>query len=440
MKAKLFVIFVAFWGLSGLTFSANAQENFYEETFSLYGYVVNFFNANLYADDWRITDSDYGNILNGRLKGDWNPGDNLSFHAELVYNATVGNQNPYVVSENYGLGPMVFDGPGTAEQETQYDYPFSDFVQSICVDHLWGSVNLGRFDIQFGKLPIAWGTGYFFNPTSKATAVPFLDTISEETPGTIGVIPSLSFLEGFLSIQGYVAFQNKIPNTLPIAVDGNWANLPFGLKLQGIIGVFDLSCSWIKEVALTETGWSRIHYLGADFAGGIWNFGLYGETALKMWDESMNYLAFKDDQFLDLLDVCVGFDYFIPVVDIDTRVEYYRQGSGVRDKSEYESNFAKLQSGEQMVLAEDYLLLHFERSFLDYFNLSTAGIINLNDGSVVFVPEISGEPYGNFQVGLGAMLFFGPAGSEFDGEYTGAVYPEFDLTDPGIYVRCKLSF
>ena len=62
-----------------------------------------------------------------------------------------------------------------------------------------------------------------------------------------------------------------------------------------------------------------------------------------------------------------------------------------------------------MVLAEDYLLFYLERTFLDYFRLSTAG--------------------------LGAMIFFGPEGSEFDGEYAG-----FDLTEPAIYLRCKLSF
>lgn len=430
MKSRLVVLFVA---LGGIAFSVSAQESFYKETFSLYGYVVNFFNANLYADDWRITDSDYGNILYGRLKGDWNPGDNLSFHTELAYQGSVGNQNPYVAYESYGLGSSIYDGPGTAEEETQYDYPFIDFVQTVYVDHLWGSVNLGRFDVQFGKLPIAWGTGYFFNPTSKAATIPFLDTISEETPGTLGVIPSVSFLEGFLSIQGYVTFQDKSQATVPVAVDGDWANIPFGVKLKGIVGSFDLSASWLKEVALTQNGWSRIHYLGADFAGAIWNFGVYGEAALKMWDESQEKPAFEYDPVLDLLDVCIGFDYLIPVLDIDTRVEYYHQGSGERDKSNYD--FSKQLSGEQLVLAQDYLLFYLERSFLDYFNISTVGFLNTNDGSLGFVPEVSGEPYGNFQVGLGAMLFFGPEGSEFDGEYAG-----FDITEPAVYLRCKLSF
>ena len=431
MKSKLVTLLIAALGLSGVVFTAAAQESFYEETFSLYGYVVNFFNANLYSDDWRITDSDYGNILYGRLKGDWNPGDNLSFHAELAYQGSVGNQNPLVVYNNYGLIPAALDltDEGITFQE--------DMIQSIAVDHLWGSVNLGRFDIQFGKLPIAWGTGYFFNPTSKAAAIPYLDTVTEETPGTIGIVPSASFLEGFLSVQGYLAFQEKSHSTSILAANGRWNNLPFGVKMQAIVGSFDISAGWIKEVVCIDPAtdeFSRLHYLSTDFAGAIWNFGVYGEVALKMWDESEDKLAFASDSMLNLLEVCVGFDYFVPVLEIDTRVEYYRQGSGELDTSKYD--FTKLITGQQLVLAQDYLLVYVERSFLDYFSISATGFVNVNDGSLGFVPEVSGEPYGNFQVGLGAMLFFGPKGSEFDGEYSGS----FDLTEPSVYLRCRLSF
>jgi hypothetical protein len=406
MKSRLALLLLASLGLSGVVFPAMAQESFYEETFSLYGYVVNFFNANLYAEDWTISDSDYGNILYGRLKGDWNPGDNLSFHAELDYNVSIGNLSA------------------------------GDAVQNASVDHLWGSVNIGRFDVQFGKLPIAWGTGYFFNPTSKVTTIPFLESVSEETPGTVGIVPSLSFQDGFVSIQGYVCFQDKSHSTSLLVNNGDWANLPFGVKLQGIAGSFDFSAGWIKEVLhieIPEDKFLRAHYLSADFTGAVWDFGVYGEAALKMWDESKDHLEFKDNQLLDLLDVCVGFDYFIPALEIDTRLEYYHQGSGVRNPAEYD--FDKQLAGEQLVLAEDYLLIYLERSFLDYVSIGTAGFVNINDGSFGLIPELSGEPYGNFEVGLGAMLFYGTTGSEFDGKY-----PGFDITEPSVFLRCKLSF
>jgi len=436
MRAKYVKIILVVVCLIGLGVPVMAQD-FYEQTFSLYGYVVNFFNANLYADDWKVSDSDYGNILYSRLKGDWNPGDNLSFHAELAYNAAIGNQNLWVVYEGFGISPL--DGPATGteadpEIETQADYPTEDFVQSISVEHLWGSLNFGRFDVQFGKLPIAWGTGYFFNPTSRVAAAPFMDSVTEETLGTFAVVPSVSFLDGMLSLQGYVAFQDKSHKPTALQADGYWANLPLGLKFQGIVGSFDLSASWIREVALTLTeGYRRIHYIGIDMVGAVWDFGVYGEAALKYWNEAETELSFESEDISDLLEVCVGFDYFISGLEIDSRVEYYHQGPGVKNSGAYD--VSKLLFGEQMVLAEDYLLLYLERSFFDYFKVGGVGVVNLNDASFAFIPEISGEPYGNLEVGLGAMLFYGSSGSEYNGELG-----EFDITEPAVFLRCKLSF
>ena len=162
---------------------------------------------------------------------------------------------------------------------------------------------------------------------------------------------------------------------------------------------------------------------------GNWSRIIYQDVVTRL-DEIREDLK----ELLDLLDFCVGFDYFIPLLEVEARVEFYHQGSGVRVTGEYDEN--KLLSGEQMVLAEDYLLFYLERSFLDYFSVNATGLININDGSLGFIPEISGEPYSNLQVGLGAMLFLGPEGSEFDGEYSGT----FDLTEPAVYLRCKLSF
>jgi len=429
VKSKLAVLLLISLGLGGAAYTATAQESFYEETFSLYGYVVNFFNANLYADDWRITDSDYGNVLYGRLKGDWNPGDNLSFHMELAYQGSVGNQNIGLIYEDYGVSgadPSIYG--------------------SVQIDHFWGSANLGRFDVQFGKLPIAWGTAYFFNPTARVAVAPFLETVAEETPGTMGVVPSVSFLDGLLSLQGYIAFEDKSHFPIALQEERGWEYLPFGLKLQGIIGSFDLSASWIKEVAITQiNGYQRNHYAGVDIVGAVWNFGVYAEAAVKLWDEENKGFAFEDDPFWDLLELSIGFDYFIPFVEIDTRLEYFHYGPGETNTNDYDVR--KLILGDQMVLGEDYMLLYLERSFLDYFTVKAAGIANVNDGSFIVAPELSGQPFNNLDVGLGAMYLSGSHGSEYNGEFSydafEAIIPDpgvLDFTEPAVYLRCKLSF
>ncbi|MBN1696576.1 MAG: hypothetical protein JW881_03590 [Spirochaetales bacterium] len=408
-----------------------------EEKFGLYGYLVNLLNVNINMNGDRFDNADFGDTVYLRLKGDWNPGEHLSFHAELSYIAQFGNQNPMVFFESAGLPPLV----------PQENFPLDDFVQSLTVDHFYGTVSFRQCDIRFGKMPIAWGTGYAFNPTQKTSLSPFMDTVSEETPGTYGISPGVSITDR-LAIQGYVAFQDKTHKLNAVTGDADWDNLPYGIKIKGIIGAFDLSAGWIKEVIALPNPlppplieeYRRSYYIGADFAGAVWDFGVYGEAAFLLPQNPDREFDFEGYDFEDLIEVACGFDYTIPVIDVDARCEYYHQGSGTADKDDYDAT--KILSGEQVLQAEDYLFFFLEKTFLDYYSISTAGFVNLNDGSLAIVPSFAYDMYGNFQVECGGMIFFGPDGSEFNGEYTVdyGVPIDIDLIQPGFYLRAKLSF
>jgi hypothetical protein len=417
------------------------EETVTEEVFSLYGYLVNYLNINFNMAGNEFDDTDFGNVIYLRLKGDWNPGEHLSFHAELSYAAQFGNQNPLVFFEAAGLPAMI----------DQYAYPLDDFIQTLTIDHFCGSVSFWKCDIQFGKMPIAWGTGYVFNPTQRVTLMPFMDTVTEETPGTYGIAPGLSVIDE-LAIQGYVAFQDRTHKLNAVTGDVDWDNLPYGIKIQGILGSFDLSASWIKEVsaqgipnpapppAITGYDFNQFYYIGVDAAGAIWDFGVYGEAVINLPQNEDNEFDFEGHDFKDLLEVACGFDYTIPVIEVDTRCEYYHQGIGETDKDNYD--IARILSGEQVLQAEDYLFLYLEKTFLDYYSISAAGFINLNDGSLAIIPVFSYDMYGNFQVECGGMIFFGQEGSEFNGNginFMGSPI-DADLSQPALFLRAKLSF
>ncbi|MBN2443924.1 MAG: hypothetical protein JXJ04_21355 [Spirochaetales bacterium] len=412
---------------------------FTEETFSLYGYLVNYFAVELIFSGNEFDSSSVGNVSYLRLKADWNPGENLAFHAEVSYDAKFGNQNPYLLYETYGMVPAGY----------QANFPMDDFVQSFTFDHFYGKLNIWKFDIQFGKMPIAWGTGYAFNPTQKVSLAPFMDTISEETPGTYGIAPSLSIISG-LSLEGYLAFQDKSHKTTSVLEDGDWNNLPYGIKLLGILGSFDLSLSWIKEVFYGpradvpgEYEHRRSYYVGTDFAGGIGDVGVYGEAALHLpQNEDETEFDFRDHEFKDLIEVACGFYYTLPVINVELRGEFYHQGTGVTDKAEY--NLMDLFSGEKTLQGEDYLFFYLDKLFLDYFRISAAAFFNLHDSSWALIPVVAYDMYDNFQVELGSTFFFGDSMTEFSGEYDIDPLPEseliIDLIQPLVYLRCKLSF
>ena len=78
-----------------------------------------------------------------------------------------------------------------------------------------------------------------------------------------------------------------------------------------------------------------------------------------------------------------------------------------------------------------------ERVFFNYLTLTAGGMVNLNDFSGVIYPGISYELYSNFLVSFGGYIFAGKADTEFGGEYDST---SFDLTEPALYARIKLSF
>jgi len=372
--------------------------------FSLYGYLVNFSTVNFYTDGIKVENADIGNTLYMRLKGDFEPEEALHFHFEAYYSGSIGKLLPSSLYEEYAI------------------------------DHLWGAVAVGPLDLQFGKMPIAWGTAYLFNPSSRTSVATSMETVSEETPGTLGIVPSVQIAPE-LALQGYLAFQDKNHITAAGA-NGDFNNLPFGIKIQATPGLFDFSAGFITEIINDGSSYSRYYYFSSDFAGAVRDFGVYGEAALRFpGDGGSLSLDYKGYNFPDSLELAAGFDYNIPGIDVVTRVEYYHHGPGVSSKNDYD--VSKVLSGELMLQGEEYLFLMLERVFSNYLTLTAGGMVNLNDFSGVIYPGVSYELYSNFLVSFGGYIFVGRADTEFGGEYDNA---SFDLTEPALYARIKLSY
>jgi hypothetical protein len=406
--------------------SASPRQSFTEEKLSFYGYVVDYVGVELAGDT--STATALGDILYLRMKADFKPQEGLSFHVEGVYDARTGNQSAFVLARDYGLA---------SSDSTSH-------VQEIKIDHAWGSVIFGDFSLQFGKIPIGWGSAYVFNPTQRASRPLLLDPVIDETPGTLALVPSWSPLDA-LRFSGYAAFQDKSLRDEVALRDGAWDNIPFALRAQTTVGKFDISASLIKEVEYVEdalsgdAAYERSWFGGLDCAGAIWNFGVYAEAALRLPTDDRG-LSWDPDGFelKDALETAVGFDYvFSGLDDLELRTEYYHQGSGESDSDRYD--VLAVISGETLVQAENYLYCRVEKVFADYFTLDLGCLANLDDRSAVMFPELTYEARDNLKFLVGAGIPWGPTGSEFDGRYDlGA--GEFDIMKAQVYASCKLSF
>lgn len=392
-------------------------EGFGTEETSLYGYIQNYLH---------LSEDDTGNVLYFRLKGDWNPGPNLSFHMELYNDFHTGNQHPAYLST---LLPVPAGETGSNASDEL----------NLKIDHLWGMVNLEKLDIQFGKIPIGWGTGYAFNPTAKTHPVSFLDNISEETPGTLGLLSGYA-LNDSTALQVYLAFEDKTHTLRPEG--GGWDRIPFGVKAQKIWGAFDFSLSWIREVVFQQVAqeYAQEYYLGGDFAGAVGDFGVYGEAALNLPRNEDGEFDFSGRRTKDLLEYCVGGDYVFFATDATLRVEYYHQGRGVTNKADYDL-MTGLSTG-QVLQAEDYFLVSMEKIFhvraRDY-TFIFGSLVNLNDGSFILMPELNYNAADNIELILGAVAPCGEEGSEFNGTWK-VNGSEVELLRPSFYLQVKLSF
>ena len=79
----------------------------FEEEMSIYGYIVSFTNINLYENVAEISDSNVGESVYLRLKGDWRPEKDVAFHLEAAYSADFGNMNSVARMADYSLLPAL---------------------------------------------------------------------------------------------------------------------------------------------------------------------------------------------------------------------------------------------------------------------------------------------------------------------------------------------
>jgi len=404
------------------------------ETAALYGYATQYTQVGLDRRGGAWREPTLGEALLLRLKADFRPHDALVFHAESSWLATMGNQNTYVLLDRAGLG---------VDQDL---HPLEDFHQKLIVDHAWGAATLGRVTLKFGRMPIGWGTAWFFNPTQRVALPPFLDMVTEETPGTMALEPTFAPLER-MALTGYLAFEDKGHKTTALAEDMRLGNLPWGLRCKLIAGPVDLSASVFREVvfrAADPETWTplegedailRTDYAGLDFATFVAWIGIYGEAAFVLHSSD----GVADAGLAERLESTLGLEASLPGGRTDLKLEYFFQGTGEPDPDGYD--LLRVLQSERVVLGRHYLAPFAEVRFRDdLLRASVVAVINLGDGSAVALPTVTWSPLTDLQFTAGMILSAGAEGTEFSGTFT-LPWGEADLVDSlSVFARVKMAF
>jgi hypothetical protein len=419
-------------------------------SFSAYGYVKSSARLGLEAFSMGGNAAEgSGALTTLRLKGDWEPETAVSAHIELDFETSRGYLNPYGFQEASGLDALAAAGGGQTSAGLQAANPQDDFHSQLTVDHAWGLFSAGPLDLKIGKMPIAWGTAYAFNPLDRVHSnQDFGGSEGEETPGSTGLKPSLQ-LGGPLTLSGYMVYEDKSRSAPAGESGGNPNNYPFGIQLQGYRGGTDWSLAFVKEVLYLGSGGSSIggtadeyrrrYYLGGELFTAIADGGLYAETVCRLPGENGTIDFSNEFNWRQLLETAVGFEYSLEHLST-IRVEYYFHGGGAENKADYQP--LGLLSGELPMLGRHYLFTMLGHTFIDYLEVNLAGLTNLNDGSFVLMPELSYSLRSNVQLKVSGLLPRGTKHSELDGRFDlqPGVIPPIDLVMGGVQVETKVSF
>jgi len=312
-------------------------------------------------------------------------------------------------------------------------------------------------DVRFGKQVIAWGKADEINPTDILNPQDLSNISEEKNIRKIGLTALKSnwrFSEYVLEAIWKMEYDNvKIPS-----MDSRWAlfkipglevlpdpeypqnriqDTEWALKLSRTISLFDLSVSYFEgwdnmatlifsfdpiaqQPKLDELKFFRTKMIGADFAGSVSSFGLWGEAAYFITENN-------DDPLIKnpYLQYVIGSDYtFNNGVKIN--LQYFQEIN--KEKSD-EVIVSKLGFGLPLKQASTFRL---EKKFgeIEEHSVEIFGIYDIQDQGLLFQPKLILSPEDAFAVEFGLILYYGKKES---------IFGRFDSNDQ-VYIKSTYSF
>lgn len=242
------------------------------------------------------------------------------------------------------------------------------------------SVNfsLAEIDLRLGRQRIAWGTGRFWSPVDLLNPLNPIALEREERPGVDGAL--LEHKLGPLSRVSAVYAPRHERGASSGAV--NWHSNAAGIDYSVIAGKI-----------------RGVRVLGGDIATQVGSAGLRAELTRNDPDHAPPFLR-----------AVVGLDYaFANTLTLSG--ELYYNGAGASDQAGYD--FAALLAGRIQNVGRRYLGAYASYEITPLIKSVNYLVVNLGDRSRFFSPAIALSLRANLDLTLGAQLFGGGPGTEY---------------------------
>jgi len=311
----------------------------------------------------------------------------------------------------YGIASMeaiAFDAGLATAPEPSALLPGTDLHRAVVLDQAYAKFSLGLLDGQLGLIPVAWGSGYLFNPSARTSSPSFPGMEGDTIPGKPGIRLFLTPAYG-LSLEAYALAQGRLSSAVPALAETDYGKFPFGLKAALLTDAVDLSISFSRS--LMDASSNPEYRIGADASGFIGPLTLYAEAAaLVLVEEGDALHAFEPRNDID---ACAGISWLAPIAELTLRAEVAWIGAGTDDSANY--SLLDLISGTKATLGKAYGFAMLEKEIDDRFKASAGVLWNMYDASCAFIAEITWSPIVSLELGIFATFFAGDGTSEFGG-------------------------
>ncbi|MCK4334540.1 hypothetical protein KAX06_07140 [candidate division WOR-3 bacterium] len=335
-----------------------------------------------YVKDWNILDL---NNLLFSLEGDLGSSSFLHADAEasLPFGSVDVNLLDFVPDSLAELIPDSLQG--------MYEYRLEP---SFRLSNAYMSISWKRLVVRLGKQPLAWGTGYVWNPTEIVTPKLAYDP-SYRRDGENALKLAASWGSGGgAEVIGMLR-----------GVTGRTDSIMAVARLKENILGFDISAigGWLWDTTITPGITQRQILAGGQFAGEIANVGLWAEGGYNIYKEdSMSYAEFV-----------VGADHTF-TFRTHVMAEYLYYGRGFDAEADYTfAGWLEYASGLRKTMGRHLLYLGADQTIISFHNIGISTILNPLDLGGIVIPRLTLSLSDNLDASLFGFYSFGKKDSEF---------------------------
>lgn len=225
-----------------------------------------------------------------------------------------------------------------------------------------------KIDLILGRQLMSWGSGYNFNPTDIFNKKPIGSSFdpSYSKNGRDALTSSIYFTDNLI-LDFIYAFKYEEENEYGATTFNESGRDDFGLRLKFSIFDFDFALSEVKvgkrEYLNSQISDSDDHVTGISFKGSLpvidWG----------VWFEGVRYNEQKVYEFSSGLEIIHG--------DYTAILEYYYNGFGIKEKSNYNLNNLY----KSRLLGKNYLAPSISYVWEEKLTLSSYLFFNIDDSS-----------------------------------------------------------